>query len=111
MTRAKKELPKKNSEVTEDLVIEIEATVELPEVQNSRAEELHPQKQQQIIDQNAQTDTDEEPVDPSLYFFNRELSTRVLILFCFFTSLWSKSGLKKVYFKSPFKYLLKIQKS
>ena len=78
MTRVKKELPKKTSELTEDVVIEVEATVELTEAQNMTLKELRPQKQQQIIDQNAQSETQaetiEEPVDPSLYFFNRELS-------------------------------------
>jgi polyphosphate kinase len=78
MTRVKKELPKKTSELTEDVVIEVEATVELSETQNMTLKELRPQKQQQIIDQNAQTETQaetiEEPVDPALYFFNRELS-------------------------------------
>jgi polyphosphate kinase len=78
MTRVKKELPKKTSELTEDVVIEVEATVELTEAQNTTLKELRPQKQQQIIDQNAQAETQaetiEEPVDPALYFFNRELS-------------------------------------
>jgi polyphosphate kinase len=78
MTRFKKELPKKTSELTEDVVIEVEATVELTEAQNTTLKELRPQKQQQIIDQNAQAETQaetiEEPVDPALYFFNRELS-------------------------------------
>ena len=78
MTRVKKELPKKTSELTEDVVIEVEATVELTEAQNMTLKELRPQKQQQIIDQKAQSETQaetiEEPVDPSLYFFNRELS-------------------------------------
>jgi polyphosphate kinase len=78
MTRVKKELPKKTSGITEDLVIEVEAMGELPDIQNSKAEELRPLKQQQIIDQNAQSETQaettEEPVDPALYFFNRELS-------------------------------------
>jgi polyphosphate kinase len=78
MTRVKKELPKKTSELTEDVVIEVEATVELSETQNMTLKELHPLKQQQIIDQNAQAETQaetiEEPVDPALYFFNRELS-------------------------------------
>ena len=78
MTRVKKELPKKTSELTEDVVIEVEATIELSETQNITLKELRPQKQQQIIDQNAQSETQaetiEEPVDPALYFFNRELS-------------------------------------
>jgi len=74
MTRVKKELPKKTSEVTEDLVIEVEATVELPDVQNDIVEELNAQEHDQRIDQNAETETGEEPLDRSLYFFNRELS-------------------------------------
>ena len=73
MTRVKKDLPKKTSELTEDVVIEVKASVELLETQNSTVKELRPQKQQ-IIDQNAQGKTVEEPVDRSLYFFNRELS-------------------------------------
>ncbi|MFZ4558035.1 MAG: polyphosphate kinase 1 [Pseudanabaena sp.] len=74
MTRVKKELPKKTSELTEDLVVEVEVTVELPEMQNSDVKELRPQKQEQIIDQNAETETGEEAIDRSQYFNNRELS-------------------------------------